>query len=149
MQIQFAIDGELELSRRLTGMAMDVEDWSPAFSMAVDDLKQVFSGPVFDTEGREVDETWSPLSQAYALRKAKKYPGKKILEATGAMRNSFVSKFDATSATIWNTATYFKYHQSREPRTKMPRRVMMKLTENLKQLVVEDFNRYMRDTVMQ
>lgn len=149
MQIQFAIEGELELSRRLSGMAIMVEDWSPAFQMAVDDLKQVFSGPVFDTQGAEVDETWSPLSRAYALRKAKLYPNKGILEATGTMRNAFVSRFDATSATIWNTASYFKYHQSKQPRTKMPRRVMMKLTENLKQLVVEDFNRYMQDSVMQ
>lgn len=148
MQIQFAIEGELELSRRLTGMAVMVEDWSPAFSMAVEDLKEIFSGAVFDTEGAAVDAYWSPLSRAYALKKAREFPGKGILEATGKMRNSFLSKFDATSATIWNAATYFKYHQSNQPRTKMPRRIMMKLTENMKQLVVEDFNRYMRDNVL-
>lgn len=149
MQIQFAIEGVVELSRRLSGMAVMVEDWSPAFEQAVEDLKQVFSGPVFDTQGGAVDETWSPLSRAYALRKALEYPDKGILEASGKMRNSFMSKFDASSATLWNAATYFKYHQSNQPRTKMPRRVMMKLTENLKQLVVEDFNVYMRDSIMQ
>lgn len=149
MQIQFAIDGELQLSRRLLGIAVAAREWGPAFDKSVTDLKEVFSGGVFDTEGREIDESWSPLSRAYALRKAKKYPDKGILEATGAMRNSFASKFDSTSASIWNLATYFKYHQSRLPRTKMPRRVMMKLTENLRQTVVKNFQQYFRDTVMQ
>ncbi len=147
MQIQFAIEGTLELSRRLTGLASSVEDWSPAFEQSAEDLKQIFSGPVFDTEGAKIDTAWSPLSRAYALRKERMYPGKKILEATGTMRNSFVSNFDATSARIWNTATYFKYHQSNKPRTKMPRRVMMKLTENLKQMVVENFNIQLRNAI--
>ena len=149
MQIQFMIEGELQLSRRLTGIAESARDWGPAFKQSVEDLKQVFSGPVFETRGAEIDASWSPLSKAYALRKAKLYPGKGILEATGAMKNSFASKFDATSASVWNTATYFKYHQSNQPRTKLPRRVMMKLTENLKQMVVKDFQEYFRDSVMQ
>lgn len=149
MQIQFAIDGQLELSRRMLGISEASREWSPAFERSVEDLKGIFSGPVFETEGREVDETWSPLSRAYAARKAKKYPDKKILEATGDMRKAFASKFDSTSASIWNTAFYFKYHQSRLPRSKMPRRVMMKLTENLKQMVVKNFQEYFRDSVMQ
>lgn len=145
IQIQFAIEGELQLSRRLTDIAGAVQDWGPAFEQSVTDLKETFSNAVFETEGRKIDEAWSPLSRAYALRKEKLYPGKGILERTGVMRQAFASSFNATSATIWNTAAYFKYHQSNQPRHVLPRRVMMKLTENLKEMVVENFNVHMRN----
>ena len=149
MQIQFAIEGELQLSRRLSNIAANARDWSPAFEKSVADMKELFSGPVFETEGRAVDESWSPLSRAYALQKRKKFGDAGILQASGAMRAAFATKFDATSGSIWNTASYFKYHQSRMPRTKMPRRVMMKLTENVKQMIVKNFQQYFLDTVVQ
>ena len=147
VQIQFAIEGELQLSRKLRGIAANARDWGPAFKQSADDLVQVFSGPVFETEGQEIDEKWSPLSKAYALRKTKKFPGTKILEATGNMRASFMSKYDSMSATIWNATEYFKYHQSKEPREKLPRRVMMKLTDSLREMVVKNFHQYFYDTI--
>lgn len=142
MQIQVAIDGEMQLSRRMNNIARNFTDFAPALEQSVIQLKEVFSGPVFDTQGEAISEQWSPLKKAYALRKAKKYPNAGILEATGLMRSSFVSKFDTTSAQIWNTAQYFKYHQSKEPRSKLPRRIMMKLTDNLKQMIVRNFQEY-------
>lgn len=140
MQLKFGIEGELQLSRAFQGISVSMQDWAPSMNESVTMLKEMFSGDVFDTEGEAIDESWSPLSRAYAKQKEKKFGDAGILQATGTMRGSFVSQFDSTSAQIWNSAMYFKYHQSKEPRIKIPRRVMMKLTENLKQAIVKIFH---------
>lgn len=139
MRLQFTIDGQLQLSRVLLGLSVAVKDWTPAFEKSGEDLTRFFSYDVFESEGEAIDENWSPLSKAYALRKEKLYPGKTILDASGLMRDSFLSQADSTSLKIWNAAEYFKYHQSSAPRTKMPRRVMMRLTEDLREVVVKNF----------
>lgn len=139
LRLKFSLDGSLQLSRVLFTVSAAVQDWTPAFEKSGEDLVRFFSYDVFESEGEAIDETWSPLAKAYALRKEKKYPGMGILQATGTMRDSFMSQADSTSLKIWNAAEYFKYHQSSAPRTKLPRRVMMKLTENLREMVVKNF----------
>lgn len=42
----------------------------------------------FESEGAWGGETWAPLSPAYAARKARRYPGKRILVATGDLRKA-------------------------------------------------------------
>jgi phage gpG-like protein len=148
MYLRFAIEGEVQLSRKLLTISDAVKDWSPAFQKSGEDLIEFFSYDVFETEGNAIDERWMPLSQPYAKRKAKRYPNAGILEATGTMRKSFMQAADATSLTIWNAAEYFKYHQSKQPRSSsLPRRVVMKLTENLRQLVVKNFQAYFLERV--
>lgn len=105
-------------------------------------LKDIFSTDVFSTEGGVIEEEWPQLSPAYAHRKARLYPGKGILEATGAMRASFMTLWKPDQAMIWNEAAYFKYHQSNEPRHVLPRRAMMKLADAQRELVVRIFNTY-------
>jgi hypothetical protein len=57
------------------------------------------------------------------------------------MRNSFIHKEGKDYVLVTNTAPYFKYHQSRLPRRKLPRRVMMKLDETRKQTIVKEFQK--------
>lgn len=139
MQLQFAVDGQMQLSRKLESVGANVQDWSSAFEQSGDMLLDIFSNDVFDTEGQAIDESWDPLSRAYAAMKEKKYPGTGILQATGKMRNSFTKLFDSTSLVMGNAMTYFKYHQSSEPRQKLPRRVMLKLNDDMKESVVRIF----------
>ena len=139
LRLQFSIDGQLQLSRVLFTLSAAVKDWTPAFEKSGEDLIRFFSYDVFESEGEAIEESWAPLAQAYAIRKEKKYPGSTILTATGAMRESFMSQADSTSLKIWNASEYFKYHQSSAPRTRLPRRAMMKLTENLREMVVKNF----------
>ena len=142
VQIKWQIEGVTELSRKLEIISQKVTDWTPAFQDTADTLKSIFSGDVFDTEGGAIEETWQQLSTAYAKRKAKKYPGKGILEATGAMKNGFLTIWNGQMAEVWNQATYFKYHQSNAPRTKMPRRVMMKLADQQREQIQKIFQGY-------
>lgn len=139
MHIRFAIGGTIELSRQLQNVSAAVQDWTPAFSKSAEDLLEVFSYDVFETEGAALGAAWVPLSMAYAKWKESRYPGTGILTATGHMRESFTSIVDTNSLTIGNAAEYFKYHQSSAPRQRLPRRVMLMLTFNMKETVVKNF----------
>lgn len=141
MYLRFSISGQVQLSRVLLNVSNAVKDWTPALEKSAEDLIEVFSYDVFESEGGAIGEAWDPLSAAYAKRKEKKYPGNPILVATGLMQDSFTRLVDTTSLKIGNSAEYFKYHQSSAPRTKLPRRVMMKLTLDLREIVVKNFQR--------
>lgn len=145
--ISWTIEGEQQLSRNLRIMADRIEDWTPAFKETAMDLKGIFSEDVFASEGSTIQEHWAPLSKAYAYRKALKYPGKGILEATGRMKQGFQAEWRADYAKVWNDIAYFKYHQSNKPRSKMPRRVMMKLADSQRTQVVKIFHSYFHEIV--
>ena len=147
MYLSVTIEGEQQLSRKLRIVQELVKDWTPAFQETAETLKDVFSGEVFDSEGGAIEESWPRLSPAYAYRKARLYPGTGILVATGAMRESFVATFSKDMAVVGNSSEYFKYHQSNAPRTKLPRRVMMKLTNELKTRIVRIFNTYYQEAL--
>ena len=140
--LKFSIEGVTELSRKLELMASKIKDWTPAFKETAMTLKNVFSEDVFKTRGAIIEENWSALSKAYAYRKSKKYPGAGILEATGRMKAGFMTLYRADQMQIWNEVNYFKYHQSKLPRTKIPRRVMMKLASAQRKQVMDIFHNY-------
>lgn len=124
-------------------MSDKVRDWTPAFREAAQTLKSIFENDVFESQGAIIDEHWSPLKKGYAIQKAKKYPGKGILEATGNMRSGFMTLWRPDMAAVWNKVEYFKYHQSNQPRSSnLPRRVMMKLADSQREQVVKIFHTY-------
>lgn len=137
----------MQLSRKLRILSDRVKDWTPAFMESAEYLKHVFSTDVFDTQGAAIGVHWAPLSKAYAYEKAKKYPGKPLLEATGTMKAGFMTLWRPDMAAVWNKVEYFKYHQSNEPRHKLPRRVMMRLGMNQREQVVRVFNTYFQQLV--
>ena len=141
--LRFEIEGEAELSRRFMKLSEGVKNFAPAFSETEAYMKKTFSRDVFETEGGVIGESWKPLTSAYAARKMKKYPGKGLLEATGTMKNSFATFSNMSSAAIWNTADYFKYHQSKAARSKLPRRAMMKLDIEQKSVITKIFRSYL------
>lgn len=141
-QLQWSIEGKNELSR-IFGFRKDkLVNFGPAFQRTAETLKSIFTNDVFRTQGAILNERWSPLSKAYALQKAKKYPGKGTLEASGRMRNSFETEWNSGLAAVGNSAPYFKYHQSDKPRSVLPRRVMMKLGTSQKEIVIKIFHEF-------
>ena len=138
--LSFSIEGEQQLMRRFKGIEKEMGDWTPAFKESIETLKDIFGNKVFETKGAVIGETWENLDPEYQRWKSMHYPGKGILEASGAMRRSFETMFKADQAAIWNTASYFAYHQSKAPRSKLPRRVMMALAEEQRQIVVKIFH---------
>jgi phage gpG-like protein len=146
MQISWTIEGEVQLSRRLRGVGEGVKNWQPAFKDASDELKKVFSNDVFETQGRAIGVTWPPLSPSTLRDKTRRgFGGKGPLERSGAMRRGFQSVAKTDYAKVWNSLAYFKYHQSNKPRTKIPRRVMMRLGNAQREMVVRTFQRYFKE----
>lgn len=147
--LEWSIEGEKQLSRRLRNIGDSVKNWQPAFDKATKRLKDIFENDVFNTQGGAIGEAWSPLSRAYAAQKAKRYGNRGILEATGRMRNSFQRQFKPDYGKVWNSVNYFKYHQSNQPRQKLPRRVMMKLAEEQREIVVKIFQQVAIEKIKQ
>lgn len=143
--ITWSIEGEKQLSRRLRNIEGNIRDARPAFQNIANELVDTFSGDVFDTRGSAIGEKWQPLSKYTIAQKARAgYGDKGPLERTGAMRNAFRSQVATDYAAVWNTASYFKYHQSNKSRSKIPRRVMMKLGHMQREMIVKEFIAHFR-----
>ena len=74
----------------------------------------------FDSEGaRSPSGRWRPLSAKYAAWKARRFPGAKILERTGALKRSLASygpgsvvDYGPNSVFIGSSIHYGPYHQT-------------------------------------
>ena len=148
VRLKFNFEGETQLSRHLALVEEALGDWTPAFQTTTEYLIEVFSTDVFEGEGAIIEEHWAPLSRAYAWQKQKMYPGKGILERTGAMKAQFSATYGPKFASITNTADYFKYHQSNQPRSKIPRRVMMKLAGEQRESIMRVFTAYFQNLLV-
>lgn len=142
-KIKFELQGEVQLSRKFGKIADGVKDFSQPFHEAALLLEDAFEQS-FDYSGSNIGQSWPPLKPATLKQKASGMP---MLVRTGYMRGAFQNISDMTSCKIWNTANYFKYHQSNQPRTKIPRRAMMNLTQEMKQSVVKLFHVYLDNLI--
>ena len=69
--------------------------------------------------------------------------GHPLLEDTGSMRGGFESTATKSAVHVGNTQSYFKYHQSKAPRSKIPRRVMLKIREQDARAITKIFQSYL------
>lgn len=129
-------EGVAALDRRLMIVADDLDDWTDPFSQISDELLN----------------TWQlNFSQRGGLfggwQAPKKDYGHPLLEDTKEMRDSFASQSSRDFVKLWNTDPKFKYHQSREPRSKLPRRVMMMLDKERKDYITKTFQQYIIEVI--
>lgn len=79
---------------------------------------------------RNEDFQWAPLSVKYAAWKAIHYPGQPILVRTGALKASMtqlgapgnITIITKTGAVFGSSISYGIYHDSDQPRSRLPRR---------------------------
>lgn len=147
-QLEWFIEGEKQLSRVISDIKTDTKQLGPAFKKSGEHLRRTFERDVFKTRGAEIGERWAPLSPVTIARKSLKgYPSTPLI-ATGRMKRSFRSYARTDMAAVYNTADYFKYHQSNQPRSsRLPRRVMMKLGINQREDVVKIFHTHIYKTL--
>lgn len=133
MDIEIQVTGVHKSELMLSAAKRAVEGRTTTFSQIGKHLAKFFSGQVFASRGGVIDEPWPKLDAAYAAWKAKHYPGAIPLVRTGKMQHGFRYQAGPNFVRMYNTAKYFKYHQSDEPREKIPRRVMMKVDDQRRQ----------------
>ena len=127
IDIQFDIEGAKQVSASLDFIGDALDDFEQPLKKTTTLLLSVIQKQ-FDSEGNELlGRKWVALDPVYRARKSKQFPNKKILERTGKMRGNFQSELSKASTAIFNPTSYFKFHQSKLPRQKLPRRIMMKI----------------------
>jgi len=143
-RLKWTIEGVPELSRILMTTVRKLSDLKlPLWKSSKLILADVEEN--FETEGRLVGG-WKPLAPStVAGRMREGYGGEHpILQKTGALRKSFYSTVFNTKAFISASSPYFAFHQSRKPRTRLPRRAMLVLTDRTRQNIVEEFYKFVR-----
>lgn len=145
LELSWDIEGTKELSRVLLNVRTRTKDLTRPFTTASNNLRKTFETEVFSSQGAVIAAKWKRLSPYTVSQKARLGYTTEPMIRTGAMRGSFRTIVASDRATIYNVAPYFKYHQSKLPRTKLPRRVMMRLADTQKQMIVRVFQEHIRD----
>lgn len=83
------VQGQEKIKHRFNKVVYGLEDNSPWLKRLADREIYPKIDEVFNLEGIP---RWATLTPGYATRKAKLFPGAKILQATGALRKSLTSK---------------------------------------------------------
>jgi phage gpG-like protein len=135
MQITVTISGSKQLRNKLGRIATGMHNLSGAFNEIGEELSKYYMTQGFLSQGGVFGEDWNPLSRSYALRKAKKWPGRPPLVASGKMISGFRYDASATGVVIGNRMPYFKYHQSTLDRKKIPRRATMGVNDPVKAMI--------------
>lgn len=146
--LTFTVEGELQLARRLGDVSKDLKNWTPEFHKVGDLLLKTFRD-TFSVQGSNIGENWPPLAASTIAEKQRLGFPLDPLIRTGQMRNSFTSQFGAFEVVVSNPVSYFPYHQSRGPRNKIPRRVMMKIDQRRREMIVKIFQSSIQNVLKQ
>lgn len=129
----------------------EISDFRKFFTERLEPLMREHFSEVFATEGAAGKAgAWQPLTDAYAKRKAKKYPGKPILVATGELKmtmtdeNRFQSQASETEYTVY-TPKVGIYHQ-KGTKTGIPSRKFFSLTAEDEKAIVKNLHAFAYET---
>lgn len=128
VQLRFNLDGAEEFSLVLDRFQVNYQSAEPAFQ-AMANLQRSIWQKQFDAEGAYTGARWAALSPPYRRWKAKHYPGRKILERTGLLRESLTQRpfgIDEVKDDLMVIGTgvpYASYHQKGAPN--LPARQMI------------------------
>lgn len=141
MHLEFTVEGEKRLSRKLHGVEEGMKNFYPTFRKVGRNLKKTFKNN-FAYRGRLLNKPWESLAMS-TLKEKKRlgYLWQGPLVRTGKMKRSFRSRPERLQVTVDNPTPYFKYHQSKRPRRHLPRRVMISLTKGKRQEIVRMFQK--------
>lgn len=127
------VSGDKELAAKLKKFGVSILDLSKSMDQTGDYLTRFFSGEVFASRGQVIGKPWQPLDSRYAARKAREFPGRPPLIRTGLMERSFKHESTKLTSRLFNTASYFEYHQDGNG---VPRRVMMSVDQTRERAII-------------
>ena len=137
--IRISVLGDVVLSRALSRFGEGVSDFRPAWRQIRDDFYRV-EGEQFATEGgRGPAGGWQPLSLRYGEWKAKNFPGMPLMQLTGWMAGQMTTgrgmmeEVEPLFLRMAPTLDYPVYHQQGSPKSNLPRRKVVDLTEGDKE----------------
>jgi phage gpG-like protein len=137
IKMEISVTGVKELAGSIGQMRNVVKDFTPELRDIGRWYIDFVTNDVFETEGGVYGSSWKSLNSKYAVDKAKKYPGRGILERTGFMRTHWKLYTAAQYALIENQADYAIYHQNGTSR--IPQRMFMKLDRQRQNQIITMF----------
>jgi hypothetical protein len=144
------LEGEEVIQRQLAGLEEHMTDLTPAWPSVL----KVFRGimkQVFATEGGSTGSPWAQLAESTVKQRQREgFPGRHpILARTHMLERALVSEGGASVVVMLPKyfavavdLDYFKYHQSKLPRTKLPRRAPINLTQDNKTALLHPIRLY-------
>lgn len=150
MKIEIAGFGEKQMSRRILRVSQYADNTLPIIEAIHRDFLE-YEKELFNTEGKSARAGWKPLKPATIKAKAAAGLDPRILHATLTLRRSLTEESDENAvfrasndgAFMGSSVPYGIYHQSTRPRTKLPRRPPIKLTEAVKIAWIKKVQRYL------
>ena len=134
LRLRFQLDSALDRLQHLSDRLQDAATLlAPAVPVVAAAIQRNF-----EEEGRP--ERWPPLSPGYALWKAARHPGRKILERTGALRSSIRVGIEPTVPAALVASTDLPYaaaHQFGMPPRNLPPRPFLVLTDEDREEVAQ------------
>lgn len=116
MRFTFDVVGEKQVDRTLARVADDITDARPLWDKLANDFGRIESAQ-FASQGA-YSGGWPALSPRYAAWKSRHYPGKPILQRTGALHRDLtarpygVERITGESMTVGTDLPYARYHQT-------------------------------------
>lgn len=143
VELRFELEGEPQLVGYLGIVAKGIKSFEKPLQSIGSELLKTFDLNFHQRGG---------LFGGWAARKPQYKAGNRVdtwplLEKTGDLRQGFHSSATATSVTVNNEAPYFAYHQSNQPRTRLPRRVMMKVDAARRTFIIKAFQLHIVETL--
>jgi phage gpG-like protein len=130
-RIRFTFLGEPQVDRRLEGFADRAQDMTKAWE-AIRERYRDYEEQWFASEG---NGEWSPLSPRYAKEKARRYPGKPILQREGELLESVtkpdIDVIEPSYAIFGTSDPVAGYHQRGEGRLPVRRVIDIDETERV------------------
>lgn len=135
--VTISVEGEAVIDRVLQGYEERAADLRPAWPAVVRVFREIV-GRAFASEGASTGAPWAPLKPRTQQERARLGfpPAHPILQRTTKLMRAltigdgaYVSmQSDRMAYQLSEEVGYFVYHQSRRPRTKLPRRAPVLLT---------------------
>jgi hypothetical protein len=144
------LEGEQVIQRQLEGLEQRLSDMTPAWPHVLRAFR-IIMYRAFSTEGGSTGSPWPQLAQSTIKdRERQGFPGRHpILARTHTLERALTSDGGASIVVelpqyfaIAVDLDYFKYHQSRRPRTKIPRRAPINLTQDNKTSLLHPIRLY-------
>lgn len=126
------VTGAEKAAAELTALSGKMQNLRGLFEQVLEPDIYEWQAERFDQEGKP--ERWARLSDRYAAWKARRYPGRRILEREGLLREGLtrrggrfqVRRVTDTSLELGTSAPYAQFHQFGTRR--MPRREIVTIT---------------------
>lgn len=132
LNLSISVDGVDKILRKLDHLAVGVKSFKTPLKNSVDYLK------------RDIQQNYGSRGGRYGRWPVRldNHPWP-LLQKTGRMRNAFKSRYNNDEGRIWNTASYFPYHQRGTGRVRQ--RKMMEIDSVNGREVVKIFQKYLVD----